>query len=65
LNIRSNGLAVVAECKVKLIKQGHSFKEIPFTHKPRQKGRSTALSIKSLKAVTSAVYWLYRDIYWQ
>ena len=63
LTIRSKGLTVVAECKIKLIKQGHSFLEIPFEHIPRQKGRSTALSFKSLKAVTSAVVRLYRDIY--
>jgi len=63
LTIRSQGLTVHAECLVKLIKQGYSYFEIPFTHIPRSKGHSSALSLKSIKAVFAAVFLLYLDIY--
>jgi glycosyltransferase involved in cell wall biosynthesis len=63
LTIRSSGLTVLAECKVKLIKQGYSYQEIPFTYVRRSGGRSTALRLKSIKAVISAVGGMYKDIY--
>lgn len=62
LTIRSQGLTALAECKVKLIRQGHSYLEIPFVHMPRSKGRSTALSLKSIKATIEAVALLYKDV---
>lgn len=65
LKIRSTGLTVLAECKIRLVKQGHSFLEIPFAHVPRHIGRSTALSFKSIKAVVAAVFCLYGDICWR
>ena len=65
LTIRSQGLTAHAECLVKLIKQGHSYLEIPFIHVPRHAGRSTALSFKSIKATMAAVFLLYKDIYWR
>jgi glycosyltransferase involved in cell wall biosynthesis len=65
LAIRSKGLTVLAECKVRLIKKGCSYVEIPFTYIRRSSGRSTALSLKSIKAVTLAVGSLYRDVYWK
>lgn len=63
LHIRSNGLTVLAECKVKLMRQGYTCKEIPFTHVQRQKGKSSALSYKSIKAAFIAVWDLVRDVY--
>jgi glycosyltransferase involved in cell wall biosynthesis len=65
LTMRSRGLTVLAECKVRLIKQGYSYLEIPFIHVPRRGGRSTALSFKSIKTVIKAVGYLYKDIYWK
>ena len=65
LTIRSNGLTVLAECKVKLIKQGFSCLEIPFIHIPRRAGRSSALRLKSIKATIEAVWFLYWDVYWR
>ena len=64
LTIRSSGLTILAECKVRLIKQGCSYLEVPFSHLPRHSGRSTALRLKSIKAVIVAVICLYRDLYW-
>jgi len=63
LDIRSDGLSALAECKVKLLRLGYTCKEIPGIHIPRHGGRSTALSPKSLRAVASAVWLLYKDIY--
>lgn len=65
LSIRSKGLTVLAECKVKLIKRGCSWREIPFTYVRRTGGRSTALRLKSIKAVLAAVGGMYKDIYWK
>jgi glycosyltransferase involved in cell wall biosynthesis len=62
LTIRSEGLTALAECKVRLIKQGYSCLEIPLTYVPRSSGRSTALSLKSIKAVIQAVACIYWDI---
>jgi len=64
LTIRSKGLTVLAECKVKLIKKGYTYLEIPFTYTRRRCGRSTALRLKSIKAVIEAMGCLYRDVYW-
>lgn len=63
LVIRSLGLTVLAECKVKLIRQGYTCLEIPFVHVPRVGGRSTALTFKSIKAALAAVLLLCRDVY--
>jgi len=65
LTIRSNGLTVLAECKVKLIKQGFSCLEVPFIHVPRRGGRSSALRLKSIKATIEAMWFLYWDVYWR
>ena len=63
LNIRSTGLTVLAECKVKLMRQGYTCMEIPFIHVRRQKGKSSALRLKSIKAACVAVWHLYWDVY--
>ncbi len=61
--IKSTGLAAIAECVVRLIKSGCSYKEICFEHTGRQYGRSTALSLRSLKSVTRTILILIQDIY--
>lgn len=63
LTINSTGLTVLAECKVKLMRQGYTCVEIPFIHVHRQKGKSSALRFKSIKAAFVAVWKLYRDVY--
>jgi glycosyltransferase involved in cell wall biosynthesis len=65
LTIHSQGLTVLAECKVKLIRQGYSYFEIPFIHVPRRGGRSTALRFKSVKATIQAVFLIYKDVCWR
>jgi hypothetical protein len=65
LTIQSKGLTVLAECKIRLIKKGSTLVEIPFKYIRRSAGRSTALSLKSIKAVTTAVGSLYSDVYWK
>lgn len=64
LTIKSTGLTILAECKVRLIREGRSYLEVPFTHIPRRGGRSSALQLKSIKAAIGAVSLLYLDIYW-
>ena len=65
LPIRSTGLTILAESKVRMIRQGRSYVELPFTHAHRSSGRSTALRFESIKAVVKAVGSLYRDVYWR
>ena len=65
LTVRSSGLTILAECKVRLIKKGCSYLEIPFVHTPRHCGASTALRFKSIKEVIAAVLCLHRDMYWR
>ncbi len=45
----SKGLAIFAEAKVRLIKKGASFKEVPFEHTGRMHNESKAVSWKSIK----------------
>jgi glycosyltransferase involved in cell wall biosynthesis len=62
--IKSTGLAALAECVVRLIKAGHSFKAIYFEHTGRKHDQSKALNFKSIKAVMTTVIVLVKDIYW-
>ncbi len=63
LPLRSPGLTVVAETKIRLIKKGHSYKEIPFQHIGRRGGKSTALRFKNVVTVISVVAVLWKEIY--
>ena len=63
LNIRSTGLTVLAECKVKLMRQGCTCVEIPFIHVRRQNGKSSALRFKSIYAAFAAIWHLFQDVY--
>jgi glycosyltransferase involved in cell wall biosynthesis len=62
--IKSTGLAALAECIIRLLKAGHSFKPIYFDHTGRKHEKSKALNLKSLKAVALTVVVLIKDIYW-
>lgn len=61
--IKSNGLAIIAECIVRMIKSGCHYKEIPFTHQGRRGGQSTALNLRSLMSVLRTIAILVKDIY--
>ncbi len=61
--IKSTGLAALAECIVRLLKGGVSWRPIYFEHVGRRHEKSKAFNIKSVKAVLSTVWILWRDIY--
>ena len=61
--LKSSGLTVVAEAKIRLIKKKYRYQEISFEHTGRVGGKSTAISGKSLMAVISAVIILWKDVY--
>lgn len=62
--IKSTGLAALAECVVRLLKAGKTFKPIYFDHVGRKHDQSKALTWKSFKAVFLTMINLIRDIYW-
>lgn len=62
--IKSTGLSVLAECIVRLLKKGCSYKAIYFEHTGRKHHKSTALKWKSIRAVSRSVFVLAKDIYW-
>jgi glycosyltransferase involved in cell wall biosynthesis len=63
LNLKSKGLAIYAEAKVRLLKKGYKYEDVPFEHIKRKFGKSSAVSITSLIDTISTVYELVKDIY--
>jgi len=63
LPIKSTGLAALAECVVRLIKQGISWRAIYFEHTGRRHEKSKAFNLKSINAVLKIIWILWRDIY--
>lgn len=61
--IKSTGLAALAECIVRLLKTGHSWRAIYFEHAGRRHEKSKAFNWKSLKAVAYTVMILFWDIH--
>ena len=61
--IKSMGLTALAECLVRLIKAGYSYKSIPFEHTGRKSEKSKALRLKSFFAVLQLVFILWKDIH--
>jgi glycosyltransferase involved in cell wall biosynthesis len=61
--LTSDGIAFLTESKVRLIKAGVSYKEIPFSFRQRKFGKSTALTYKNIKQITTTIAILIRDIY--
>lgn len=58
--LRSNGLDIFAEAKVRMIKKGYSYKEITFEHMGRKHGVSTAVNLKSIIRTlknTARLFW--------
>lgn len=65
LSLRSNGLDVFAEIKIRLLRSGCSFKEIPFEHTGRKHGVSKAVTVKSVIQTVRTTGLLVWDIYVQ
>lgn len=62
--IKSTGLSALAECIIRLVKAGHSYRPIYFEHTGRKHEHSKALNLKSFKAVVRSVFVLIKDVYW-
>ncbi len=62
LTLRSTGLDIYAETKVRMIKKGYTYKEIPFEHTGRKHGKSKALTIKSIFRTIRNTFILYNDV---
>lgn len=63
--IKSDGLMLLPECLVRLIKAGHRFRQVPFEYIGRKGGKSTALSSKNLLGGVRVLLILMKDIYFQ
>jgi glycosyltransferase involved in cell wall biosynthesis len=61
--IKSTGLAALAECIVRLLKQGVTWRAIYFEHIGRRHEKSKAFNLKSINAVLKTIWILWRDIY--
>ena len=64
ISIKSTGLAALAECIVRLLKQGVTWRPIYFDHAGRRHEKSKAFSFKSINAVLLTVWILLKDMYW-
>lgn len=62
INLHSAGLDIYAETKVRMIKKGFTYKEIPFEHTGRKHGKSTAISLKSILRTVRNTINLYCDL---
>ncbi len=64
ISIKSMGLAALAECIIRLLKSGRTYKAIYFEHSGRKHEKSKALTVKSFLAVVRTVLVLAKDVYW-
>lgn len=60
--IKSTGLAALAECVIRLLKQGVSWRAVYFEHVGRRHQKSKAFHLKSIAAVLKTVWVLWMDI---
>jgi glycosyltransferase involved in cell wall biosynthesis len=65
LKLISPNTAVLAEVKIRLIKQGSKFIEIPYETKLRQHGNVKALSLKNIFQTLQFIYVIIMDIYFK
>ncbi len=61
LNLISTGFLIFAEFKLKLIRRGYSYVEIPFVHVGRKHGRSKAVSLSNLIDMAQTTLMLLFD----
>lgn len=62
LRLISTGFTICAELKIRLIKKGFSYKEIPFLHIGRLHGKSKALTFRSIANTLIVTFLLWKDI---
>ncbi|MBI3955216.1 glycosyltransferase [Candidatus Gottesmanbacteria bacterium] len=62
LRLISTGFTICAEVKIRLIKRGYSYKEIPFIHTGRLHGKSKALTFRSIANALIVTLLLRKDI---
>ncbi len=62
LRLISTGFTVCAELKIRLIKKGFSYKEIPFVHIGRLYGKSKALTFRSIANALIVTLIMWKDI---
>ena len=60
--LTSSGFTIFAEAKVRLIKAGYSYHEIPFYNTGRRFGKSKAVSIRSLIQTIQTIFALYKEV---
>ena len=63
LPLKSEGFTLFAEAKIRLLKKGVSFTEVPFLYAPRKYGTSKALNKKSLFQAIKIIPVLIGDVY--
>ncbi len=63
LELRSAGLTLWAEALIRLLKKGHSCREIGIYNPPRQQGRSKAFSFRNMFGTLGIIIILIRDIH--
>jgi glycosyltransferase involved in cell wall biosynthesis len=63
LQLKSKGLAIYAEAKIRLMKKGYKYEDVPFEHIKRKFGKSTAVSLISFIDTLKTIVYLLKDIY--
>ncbi len=61
LTFASVGHTIFAELKVRLIKRGANYKEIPFEHIGRKHDKSKAVSWRNIRSTVKMMYALYKE----
>lgn len=64
LFLKSEGYTIFAEIKVRLLKQGVSFLELPFIHTGRRYGKSKATSVKSMIQTITNMFMLLWEVFY-
>lgn len=62
LRLISTGFTICAEVKIRLIKKGYAYKEIPFIHTGRLHGKSKALTFRSIANALIVTLLMWKDI---
>ncbi len=63
LPVTTNGFALLTDMLVRTLKTGHSYIEVPMSVRPREYGRSAAVSLRNVVSALWTLGILCRDIY--
>ena len=63
VRLKSQGFTLFAEAKIRLIKKGIKFIEIPYETKRRARGTSKALRLKNIWQTIYSIFVLLKDVY--